>query len=140
MPARAVVGGKTFYTSKGFRLKRRPEYFDASPVPPESPESPFREGVAWTDPQDGITYRVVAPGRLKPEEGWGAAEFWMARYGCLYEDLRRLVERGLLDAALEGKTVTKRFRCRDEDEVHKFFNGKRSKDGRYIRGVRWGWR
>lgn len=84
----------------------------AEAIAPVSPLSPYREGMAYTDPDDGITYRCVA--HLDPLDGWAVTELWQERWKLDHRDLVLLVEYGLLDASIEVGSVVKRYRCRDE--------------------------
>lgn len=84
----------------------------ARPIGPEEPQSPFRAGVPYTDPEDGVTYRVVL--RLDPLEGWASQAFWVKRWKVLPQSIAVIVQHGLLDAAMEQNTYAKRYRARDE--------------------------
>ncbi len=95
---------------------------DTSPIPPSSPDSPFRVGEPYADPHDQIVYRVVGPGRCPPSEGWGTMHFWTARWDCYFSDLVKLVQMGWLDAAMEQGSATKRFRCREEQRCVDWLN------------------
>ena len=134
MASRIVLEGETYAANPTFALVRRPEVpLDrddkplvlGKPVAPDDPRSPFRAGEAWTCPEDGVTYRVVPDLRLEPHDGWGAMRFWKARWRCTAQDVLYMVERGILDAAIEEGCAVKRYRCRDEqralDEVARRF-------------------
>lgn len=91
---------------------------DTAPIPPDSPESPFRAGFAYHDPDDDLVYRIVMHLDIQGQ-GWGTAAFWMARYGVTtFSFIREWVARGWLDAAMEQHAPTKRFRCRDERQIY----------------------
>lgn len=123
MSSRIVWNGRTLWASRDYRPYRpmpvgrtkTGEVVSPAPIPADSPDSPFRAGVPYTDPEDKITYRVVA--KLDLREGWGTAAFWMARYHVTWDVLVEWVERGWLDAAMEQGSPTKRFRCRDEGRL-----------------------
>lgn len=135
MPSRIVIRGRPWWQSPDFRVVDIPgsvrnsdgelvSEVDLTPIPPDSPERPFREGQAYQCPDDGVVYRVVSRGRLTGAGGWGAVDFWLDRYACSFADLRDLAERGLLDAAMEAGSPTKKFRCRDERRVADFLRGR----------------
>lgn len=128
MTTRILRNGKQIFASRDFRPGRvaafaKPAPADTNPdgsigayvIPPDAPQSPFRAGVPYFDADDNIHYRVVRA--LDPKEGWATAGFWMARWGCTFKELCYFVERGWLDAALEEKSPTKRYRCRDERPI-----------------------
>lgn len=83
-------------------------------ISPHDPRSPFRAGYPFWDRGDDVTYRVVGGGCLSLADGWGTAEFWMKRWKVDLRDVLDLARRGILDAAFEESTPTKRYRCRDE--------------------------
>lgn len=97
---------------RGLDADGRPLRADGTPIPPESHESPYRDGVPFEDEHDQVVYRVVH--NLNVAEGWGTANFWQKRWSCSYRDVLHLAQVGLLDAAIETGTSLKRFRCRDE--------------------------
>lgn len=127
MASRIVVGNKEFWRTPGARDEkfvpleasrdRNGNLFDPTPIPPSSPRSPFRAGVPYDDPETGIRFRVVGPGRLPAAEGWAPAKYWLTRYGISLGQLRDLCDRGFLDAAVEERSPTRRYRCRDEGPV-----------------------
>lgn len=96
--------------------RARDTVINTQAIPPDSPESPFRDGHAWRCPDDQLTYRVVQS--IDISAGWGTAAFWMTRYGVTFLFVREWVERGWLDAAIEQGTPTKRYRCRDERRIY----------------------
>lgn len=134
MTTRVITRGKTSFASRDWRpgvvagearplgLQPIPEhgYQDPSgfvgvtPVVSEAP--PLSAGSAFRDPQDDVVYRVVGRALL-PSEGWASLDFWLRRWGVGFVTVRRLIERGLLDAALEHESSQRRFRCRDERQV-----------------------
>lgn len=78
-----------------------------------TPEDP-RAGVAWDDPEDGLTYRVVSRGVLTPDGGWGDAGFWLKHLGTRWHIFRELVLRGCFDAAIEEGVCARRYRLLDD--------------------------
>ncbi len=88
---------------------------DGTPIPPDSPDSPFRVGAPYYDEHEDIHYRVLQ--RINVAEGWGTAAFWLKRWGCYFPELLKLVRMGWLDAAFEAGSAVKRYRCRDEVRV-----------------------
>lgn len=86
-------------------------------IEPSSPDAPFRAGVPFDDPEDGITYRVVRAGGLPPLDGWRSARFWVERWSIKWTHIRLLVEKGWLDAAIEEGSAIRLYRCRDEHRV-----------------------
>ena len=84
----------------------------ARPIGAEDPRSPFRAGIPYQDPEDGVTYRVVS--RLDPLEGWASQAFWTKRWKVLPQSIAVIAQHGLLDAAMEQNTYAKRYRARDE--------------------------
>jgi len=130
MPGVIRIGGRIYAVTRDFRSEftragdARPlatnerndnNPSDGTPIEPDSPDSPFRVGTPYHDVHEDVWYRVVA--RLNIAEGWGTAGFWIARWGCFYGDVLKLVRMGWLDAALEHGSAVKRFRCRDEIRV-----------------------
>lgn len=105
------VAGYSPATSNNLR-KGMLVHADGTPIPADSPESPFRAGVPFYDEHEDVVYRRIE--NLNVAEGWGTAAFWQKRWKCLYRDILHLVQRGHLDAAIERATNLKRYRCRDE--------------------------
>lgn len=105
-------------------IKTKKVAVDTNPIPGDHPHSPFREGTAMRD-EDGVIYRVVR--ELKPEDGWGTAEFWTKRWGisspndpqAAWKFMRDWIARGWLDAAMQAGSPTKRYRCRDERRIYR---------------------
>lgn len=97
---------------RGLDAEGKPLRADGTPIPPTSPESPYRDGVPFEDEHDGVVYRVVH--NLNVAEGWGTAHFWQKRWKCNFADVLHLAQAGVLDAAIESGTSLKRYRCRDE--------------------------
>lgn len=91
---------------------------DGTPIPPDSPDSPYRAGEPYFDDAEDVVYRIVS--HINVAEGWGTAAFWMKRWSCYYTDLLILVRRGWLDAAIEEGSAVKRYRCRDESRVRAY--------------------
>lgn len=90
---------------------------DTTCHPEAAPIDGFRVGEAWHDPEDKLNYRVVAAGVLTPAGGWASAAFWMKRWKIQEVEFRELVERGLLDPAIEVDTEMRRYRCLDEGKT-----------------------
>jgi hypothetical protein len=128
MSTRTLVRGRTAFASKDWRpdfvagaapapalersLRDPTGWVGHTPIPPQAATS-HQDGVAWRDPEDDVVYRVLA-GPLLPGDGWASAGFWRTRWAVRFSELRRLVEMGLLDAALERDSARRVFRCRDE--------------------------
>lgn len=87
----------------------------ASGIPTTSARSPYRAGVPVTDPDEGITYRLIW--HIDPLQGWAPTEFWQKRWGFDHRSIVILVEYGYLDAAIEEGSAVKRYRCRDENRL-----------------------
>ena len=126
MASRVLIRDRIAYTNRSYFHARRPDAPTdrdgrlielGAPVPADSAESPFREGEAWTDPEDGLTYRVLGWKALDPKQGWGSLSFWLRRWKTTPGQIYRLVELGILDAAMEVNSALKRFRCRDEQRA-----------------------
>lgn len=129
MPSVIKLNGKMYTASRGYRpglvaqdgrpqannLRKDGALCDGTPIPPGSPDSPFRDGTPYEDQREGVVYRIVH--NLNISEGWGTAEFWVKRWGCLYADLLHFAQLGWLDAAISYGSAVKRFRCRDEHRV-----------------------
>jgi len=88
---------------------------DGTPIPFDSPDSPYRAGEPYFDETEDVVYRIVS--KINIAEGWGTADFWIRRWACYYIDLLSFVRKGWLDAAIEEGSAVKRFRCRDEHRV-----------------------
>lgn len=101
--------------SKALPRDREGRPVDLAPIPAQSAQSPYRAGVAVRDSEEGATYRMVK--HLDPREGWATTMFWQERWNIAHADVLRLVEVGLLDAAIEEGSQVRRFRCRDEHAV-----------------------
>jgi len=123
MPTRMRIRGQTVLARdwpgahKDVPRNRSGEPITDFRVQPGSPDAPFRAGTPFEDPEDGITYRVVREGGLPPLDGWRSAAFWIKRWGIRWEEIKLLVEKGWLDAAIEEGSVARLYRCRDEHRV-----------------------
>jgi len=130
MPSIMRINGRTQAVSRDYRsdhvrageskagaanLRRDGQPCDGTPIPADSPDSPFRAGEPYEDEAEDVVYRVVS--RLNIAEGWGTAAFWVRRWSCSYVDLLSYVRMGWVDAAIEEGSSVKRFRCRDELRV-----------------------
>lgn len=131
MPSRMFVGSRTVTGYRTWELpqKRKPEGLAVdrdgnpiplmTPVPADSPQSPFREGRAYEDPDEpGVVYRIIR--NMNPLEGWASTEWWQERLRTTHANLLKLVPRGLLDAAMHEGSRAKRYRCRDEHTAREF--------------------
>lgn len=136
MSSRIHINGRTYAASRDYRAGlvcgsapatqaltvadedsgQRPT--DGTPIPPESADSPFRAGIPYEDPHEGVVYRVVA--NLRVSDGWGTAAFWTKRLRCNYGDLLELCQMAWFDAAIEQSGTLKRYRCRDELRVREW--------------------
>lgn len=67
----------------------------------------------WTDPNDGLEYRIVRPGLLTPEGGWGTGDFWVRELKTGWHIFKDVVRRGCFDCAVEQGTAIRRFRNLD---------------------------
>lgn len=122
MPTRLTINGKPTVTRNWQAHPPIPRYEDkrgnpvdvVTPIPVESVESTFRHGVPYPA-SDGVTYNVVQ--YLDPRQGWGTAEHWLKRYPVSHATLLKWVHLGILDAAMESGSPTKRYRVRDEARV-----------------------
>lgn len=74
--------------------------------------------------EDGVRFRVI--GRCAAEDGWGTMEFWMRRYDVPRGEVLALVAHGLMDAALEEGSPTRRFRVRSDARARAWLDGRRS--------------
>jgi len=122
MPTRLVIHGRTVVASPSYRPRvatfYKPKDAEVLADPRVEPhEQPFREGVPYFDPEDGIEYRSVGAHVLDPRGGWRTADFWLARWSIDWPTLRRFKDLGFVDAAIETGGMAKRFRCRDERKV-----------------------
>lgn len=134
MPGRIVVNGQTAWATRRWGenrpvapavpRNRAGEAISLDPIPPTSPDSPFREGTAYHCPDDDLTYRVLS--HINVSEGWGTSSFWCKRWRCTFKQLLDIGRRGWLDAAIDG-ALTKRYRCRDEHRCLDWLATQRSK-------------
>ncbi len=134
MSARILVGGRAVYTTRDFPRTPAPQLLEhktSQHVPAHHPQSPFRLGSAFEDPEDGITYRVVSPGILDPAQGWAPLAFWVKRWGVVASSVHLLAAIGLVDAAVELGSPTRRFRVRDESKARRYLH-----DAGKLRGPR----
>lgn len=123
MSSRIIYKGHDIFRSRDYRKPVRVQVpvdrdgtpVSSQPIAPDSPASPFRQGVPYRDKDDGLVYRIVD--KINVAEGWGTAAFWIARYSCTWKELIIFVEKGWLDAAIEAGSPTKRYRCRDEQKI-----------------------
>ena len=104
----------TVYPAKRLRLAPSPptdmELEDAA-QPRLCDPLPLHPSGAWA-PGDGVTYRVLQ--RFRANEGWASAETVMRWYDLRdFGQLARMVERGVVDAAVQVGSVAKRFRVLD---------------------------
>lgn len=83
-------------------------------APPVEALSPVL-GVPWKDAQDGVTYRVVE--RLNLADGWVTVATMMRWFGVPRSVVLAWVQNGLVDAAFEQHTPTKRYRIKDPAAV-----------------------
>jgi hypothetical protein len=85
------------------------------PIPADSPQSPFREGALFFDPDDNMHFRVMRRERMRPEDGWMSTDFWLDHWrGARYEDLLQMCRDGLLVPGMFIGSGVKRFMCPDE--------------------------
>ena len=122
MPSRIIRRNKPIFISRDFPRSNwkkgmpRDQSGDvkdcATAIPPNSPASPFRAGVALWDREEKISYRSVA--YLDPLQGWAMTEFWQERWQLDHKAIVSFVEHGYLDAAVCIRSRVKRYRCRDE--------------------------
>lgn len=125
MPARIVIRNSIYASSTNWPRKhdstprnRAGEIIEDPLIRPDSPDKPFRAGEPYYDKADDLIYRIVRVGALGPLEGWRSASFWMERWELLmWADLKVLIEKGWLDAAIEEGSAARKFRCRDEQRV-----------------------
>lgn len=123
MATRILIQGRTSFASADYRPPRRVlhpttkdgKLLEDTRVDPAS--KPFRAGSPYYDADDGIEYRAVGPAAIDLQQGWRTAGFWLDRWNTDWTALRRMVDFGWLDAAIEVGGATKRFRCRDERRV-----------------------
>jgi hypothetical protein len=129
MSARIVLNGKVVWEDNKSRasaqdygrrksalpLDRDGNLIDHRPIASHSPESPFRVGEARYDPEEDVSYRVVAA--VDPREGWATTRFWQERWGVTHRELLTLVRRGLCDSAALEQSQVRFYRCRDEQRI-----------------------
>ena len=119
MPTRVLISGHVHWASSDFRKAPNP----ARSIPRDRKGDPincafgiagddFRTGTPVRDAAEGVVYRVVE--KLPLEGGWAVSLFWQKRWGIDHRGVLSLVERGLLDAAMEAGSKIRRYRCRDE--------------------------
>jgi hypothetical protein len=130
MSTRLIVNGRTVFATADYlrdqKLQRRfaksrkaeieeiIEQQNKEPEPVATPvrrRSPFLPGQPFHCPADKVVYRIIA--RLNPAEGWVTGGVVMGWYGVDYPKVLEWVKRGLLDAAMEQGSPTKRFRVLD---------------------------
>ena len=143
MPSRVILRGHTAWVSRDYRApvdrtprRRDGSVIDDARVQPDSPDSPYRAGVAYYDADDEVEYRAVRARALDPREGWRTADFWLDRWKADWKALKTLIEKGWLDAAIEEGSATKRFRCRDEARVIEWLKAAKEKPRDHRRGLR----
>lgn len=122
MPTRILYRNRVIYYSSDFRhtnwkrgvpRTKSGEIKDcARAIPPTSPASPFRAGVALWDREERVSYRCVS--NLDPLLGWAPTDFWQRRWGVDHKSVIAFVEHGYLDAAVLEHSQVKKYRCRDE--------------------------
>lgn len=127
VPSRLTINGRVYYNSARpepvVRFTRRvkvdgewtEEPIDTSPIPPDHVDSPLRIGSPWTDPTEGVTYQVSQ--YLDPLEGWAPAEWWMKRHAVAHRLILKWCLMGYLQAGMEPRSPTKRYRCPNEDRL-----------------------
>lgn len=124
MAARIVLNGQLAWGTLGLGTARaapRTVLLDRDPESGALLEAPSyrREGpvvgVPWQDPDSGLRYRVVQ--RLSTSEGWVGAPTIMRWYSITHRQVLDLLERGLLDGALEVCSPTKKYRVLDPAKV-----------------------
>ncbi len=122
MSTRLIVRGRTAWASRDYWQEERQRLVDArvhraekrlaedlEEHPPEPAQrSPQLPGIPWTCPVDGVTYRKVH--KLTAAEGWVTAAIVMGWYGVSHEQVIKWVRRGIIDAAVEEYSPTKRYR------------------------------
>lgn len=116
MASRITINGKIQWSSRDWRnptLGRQSEALTLDQVYPQPPPSdiPPRVGAPFTDPDDGVTYRVVA--NINPLDGWCLAEQLTKHYNIPYKVLMHWARIGLVDALMEHGSPVKRYRPRD---------------------------
>jgi len=116
-----LLNGRAHVSRNWVKPPPIPRFVDAKgkpvstqPIPTHDPDSSYRPGIPVPDP-DGVTYRVLQ--YLDPRQGWGTAEFWLKRYPVTHRTLLEWVHLGILDAALELGSPTKRYRVRNEARI-----------------------
>ncbi len=124
MGSRIVMRGRAVWASRDLH-RRKPRIVpprdkfgaavDINPIPANRAPSSFRDGVPWTDPDTGLVYRVIR--KVRPEEGWATARFWLRRHRVSFDALAEWAQMGIMDAAIESGSATRWFRCRDEQRV-----------------------
>jgi len=82
-------------------------------LPVVGPGGGLPEGPSIDDPEDGLSYRLVAPVRLAPDQGWKRTAAWCEELGCTMARLRELVQAGLFDAATERGSPHRMLRALD---------------------------
>lgn len=83
--------------------------------------SALRSGRTWYDADNDISFRVVSPGVLKAEEGWGQAGFWISRHlRTTFAVFRELVRKGYFDAAIEEDLLVRKYRVLDLAAVYAY--------------------
>lgn len=134
MATRTIIDGRLRWSNtrpNSHKLPAQPEVENGAVVddriPPNSPRSPYRAGTPYYDVVQDIEYRVVGSGILDPRQGWATAAFWVKRWKISYKQLVQLVQRGMLDAAMEQSSDVRRFRCRDERSVLQLIEAKFAK-------------
>ena len=69
----------------------------------------------WTDPKTMVVYKMVQ--HLDPMQGWCLVSQLMKHYGCQQREILTWCQLGLIDAAIEVGTPTKRYRPRDDGKL-----------------------
>lgn len=124
MATRVILNGRTAWGNGEWwrhvrqeqataKRKRADEAFarELEENPPPLTVPVDRPGIPREDRHDGLTYRLVA--KLDPAEGWVAASTVMAWYGVDYARVVAWVRAGVIDAAMERHSPTRRYRVTD---------------------------
>ena len=118
MSSRLIINGRA-WQSRDYKPVAGPPLMprgkELAIDPKSQPQLIPAAGEPFKDREDDVTYRVVS--KLNLNEGWCLDEQLTKRYGIDYKLLLRLVRAGLIDAAMEQGSPTKRFRVRDDQKI-----------------------
>lgn len=116
MVTRVLSRGQVIWANEVIYPPRATINLEKAMVEPDEAEpTELRGGDVWYDQDEQVHYRVI--GSTPAVEGWATSPFWLKRYEIALSTLLRMVQRGLIDAAMERGSPTKRYRVRSDEKA-----------------------